>query len=394
MIISFGDFDVRYASVEILRWEDNQVRSKPKTSPATKNTQDTSSDWVFMTPKKGKKKQEDQKLGYSPDNSSPTYSIKINNEITLKAFTISTAKYQELEESRGKFSPVSPTEERSPLEGTATRNNGSPLTGDAHHFIQAIGTQDESLIKWFEHTCNIVSRITKIHNYRKTTKVPLDKKEIECRINHIQALKKEIKTYIKLFDNMNGDHNFLLPLLNAITQQALPGLNFYQSTPEDPTLNDPYSVIEGFKKPKNLTLKNTAYFTDNHTAKMDKETRDLAKAPSEASTQKFPPLPEIHRVLGPLTLKLSAEDKNTPDKKDQVTKDSDTRKIKAPRHSGVSQGKENQPPEYTGKFSHTPISEYRAGTFGKQSKGKNRNTSASPSATKEKKGQSMAYRPR
>lgn len=125
------------------------------------------------------------------------YSIEIDNAITLKAFTISTAKYQQLEDSRGEFSPVSPTEERSPLEGTATRNNGSPLTGDTHHFIQAIGTNDERLINWFEHTCNIVTRITKIHTYREFNNVSLSEKEKQCRVNHIQALKTEIKAYEK-----------------------------------------------------------------------------------------------------------------------------------------------------------------------------------------------------
>ena len=386
------------------------MRNKPETSPATKNRQDTSSDWVFMTPKKGKKKQEDQKIGYSPDSSSPVYSIEIDNAITLKAFTISTAKYQQLEDSRGEFSPVSPTEERSPLEGTATRNNGSPLTGDTHHFIQAIGTNDERLINWFEHTCNIVTRITKIHTYRESNNVSLSEKEKQCRINHIQALKTEIKAYKKQFKNMKRDQKFYLPLLNTITRQALPSLNSYLSITEDRTLNDPYSVIDGLKKPEKLLLKNKVYFTGNNTAKtnhdseatsngnaanIDTATRESTKARSEASTQGFPPLPEIHRVLVPLTLKLIAEDENTPRETGHVAKSSDTRKIRAQHRPSFSDDEENQCPANTGKLSHTRTSKHRAGIFGMQSKGKDRNTSALTSTKEKNMVQSiMAYHPR
>ncbi len=363
-----------------------------------------------MTPKKGKKKQEDQKIGYSPDSSSPVYSIEIDNAITLKAFTISTAKYQQLEDSRGEFSPVSPTEERSPLEGTATRNNGSPLTGDTHHFIQAIGTNDERLINWFEHTCNIVTRITKIHTYRESNNVSLSEKEKQCRINHIQALKTEIKAYKKQFKNMKRDQKFYLPLLNTITRQALPSLNSYLSITEDRTLNDPYSVIDGLKKPEKLLLKNKVYLTGNNTAKtnhdseatsngnaanIDTATRDSTKARSEASTQGFPPVPENHRVLVPLTLRLIAEDENTPRETGHVTKSSDTRKIRAQHRPSFSDDEENQCPANTGKLSHTPTSKHRAGIFGMQSNGKDRKTSGLTSTTEKNMVQSiMAYYPR
>ena len=209
---------------------------------------------------------------------------------------------------------------------------------------------------------------------------------------------------------MKRDQKFYLPLLNTITRQALPSLNSYLSITEDRTLNDPYSVIDGLKKPEKLLLKNKVYLTGNNTAKnnhdseatsngnaanIDTATRDSTKARSEASTQGFPPVPENHRVLVPLTLRLIAEDENTPRETGQLAKSSDTRKIRAQHRPSFSDDEENQCPANTGKLSHTPTSKHRAGIFSMQSNGKDRKRSGLTSTTEKNMVQSiMAYYPR
>ena len=205
---------------------------------------------------------------------------------------------------------------------------------------------------------------------------------------------------------MKRDNNLFFPLLSTITRQALPDLISYQSIPEDRTLNDPYSVVDGLEKPEKRVLKKKAYFTNNHVARsnedseatsncyeanIDTATRDSTKARSEASTQDYPPLPTIRRTLVPPGLKLGPKDKKTPPQEGQVTKNSDTQKIRAQHKPSFSDDEENQCPANTSKLSHTPTSRHPAVIFSMQSNGKDGKTRGLTSTTKKNMVQPKAF---